>query len=73
MRHAAIPFRRLLPSTCFTGTERDTNAKKNVEYAAYEYNVYVQCDYRGEKKSRHGRARKKETAQLDNIISNASR
>ena len=39
--------------------------KKNVEYAAYEYNVYVQCDYRGEKIDR--RARKKETAQLDNI------
>jgi hypothetical protein len=21
--------------------------KKNVDYAAYEYNVYVRCDYRG--------------------------
>jgi hypothetical protein len=44
--------------------------QKNVEYAAYEYNVYVQCDYRGEKKvdtEEQGRA------QLDNIISNASR
>jgi hypothetical protein len=39
--------RRLHFNVCYlgvlTGTERDTDAK-NVDYAAYEYNVYVQCN-----------------------------
>ena len=38
---------RLQFNVCYlsvlTGTERDTDAK-NVDYAAYEYNVYVQCN-----------------------------
>ena len=40
-------MRRLHFNVCYlgvlTGTERDTDAK-NVDYAAYEYNVYVQCN-----------------------------
>jgi hypothetical protein len=40
-------MRRLHFNVCclsvLTGTERDTDAK-NVDYAAYEYNVYVQCN-----------------------------
>jgi hypothetical protein len=40
-------MRRLHFKVCYlsvlTGTERDTDAK-NVDYAAYEYNVYVQCN-----------------------------
>jgi hypothetical protein len=26
--------------------------KKNVDYAAYEYNVYVRCNYNGRKQKR---------------------
>jgi hypothetical protein len=47
--HEAVPFRRLLPQRAY-GYRTGHNAKKIVEYAAYEYNVYVQCDYREEKK-----------------------
>jgi hypothetical protein len=46
--HEAVPFRRLFPQRAY-GYRTGHNAK-NVEYAAYEYNVYVQCDYRGKKK-----------------------
>ena len=49
-------MRRLHFNVCYlsvlNGTERDADAK-NVDYAAYEYNVYVQCDatiVRGKKK-----------------------
>ena len=49
--------RRLHFNVCYlsvlAGTERDTDAK-NVDYAAYEYNVYVQCNatiVRGKKKN----------------------
>jgi len=55
--HEAVPF-----DVCYlsvpTGTERDT--MQNVEYAAYEYNVYVQCDYHGEKIDTEEQGRKRQ-------------
>lgn len=46
-RHAIMRMRRLHFTVCYLGvligTERDTDGK-NVDYAAYEYNVYVQCN-----------------------------
>jgi hypothetical protein len=52
-----------------TGTERDTDAK-NVDYAAYEYNVYVQCNaisVRGKKKNITQNSKESRVSPLDNI------
>jgi len=42
VRMRAAPFQRLLPQC--TEWYRTGQMPKNVDYAAYEYNVYVQCN-----------------------------
>jgi len=58
------------PSAYLTGYRNGTQCK-NVDYAAYEYNVYVQCDYSRKKKTHetHETTKKKPEKNLicDNI------
>jgi hypothetical protein len=62
MRRRRLPFRRV-PITLGILTSYRTGHKcKNVDYAAYEYNVYVQCNYNeGKKKKQDAQDSKEES------------